>query len=118
MKIKSYLYLFIPILLFGTFFMWKLIDQSQLIATFPLDYRNDVSSHMGKLFFLDKYGYNELIPNWYHGFYLFTTYPPGWYLMVLPLQKVLDNVQLVTYVSIVFLLKPDESIVTGYFILK
>lgn len=96
-------YLVPPVIILGLFFIIKLIDQSKIIKIFPLDYRNDWASHIAKLFFLDSFSYNQVIPYWYNGFFLFKAYPPGWYYFALPFQKLFENPQLVAYFSLILL---------------
>ncbi|MFH0936523.1 MAG: hypothetical protein V1815_02500 [Candidatus Woesearchaeota archaeon] len=103
MKDKLDKILLFPIIIMGVYFIYRLIDQSQIITNFPLDYTNDISAYITMLFFLAKYGYNALIPNWYNGFILFKIIQPGWYLYTLPIYLLTKNILLATYISLVSL---------------
>ena len=43
---------------------------------FPFDFANDHSAHLARLFFLNEFGFGQLIPHWYGGFYLLKFYHP------------------------------------------
>lgn len=111
-------FLYIPVFLLSIYLLFRLADTSALINNFPLDFANDLSAHLARLHFLSEYGYHELIPNWYNGFgyILFQTYPPGYYFAALPLYKVLDNVQLTAYISLILIY--ILSFLAVYFIFK
>lgn len=94
---------YIAIILLGIILIYKLIDEAKLIWIFPLDFTNDWSSHMAKLFFLAKYGFYNLVPNWYNGFILFKLYAPGWFFFTLPIYYVAKNLQLATYISLLII---------------
>ncbi|MBI2106383.1 hypothetical protein HYT57_00205 [Candidatus Woesearchaeota archaeon] len=98
-------FLYIPVFLLSIYLLFRLIDTSSLINNFPLDFANDLSAHLARLHFLSEYGYHNLVPNWYNGFeyILFQTYPPGFYFAALPLYKLLNNVQLTAYISLVLI---------------
>lgn len=96
-KIDKWLYFGIIIL--AVFFVFRLIDHSQLLSQFPFDYNNDIAAHMGQLYFLKQYGFHGFVSNWYNGFVLFYAYPPAWYYFTLPLYNFLSNIQLATYAS-------------------
>ncbi|MEM4267004.1 MAG: 6-pyruvoyl-tetrahydropterin synthase-related protein [Candidatus Nanoarchaeia archaeon] len=91
------------IMILAAILIYKLIDQAKLIWIFPLDYTNDWASHMAKLFFLAKYGYYNIVPNWYNGFVLFKLYAPGWFFFTLPIFYLTNNIQLTTYLSLLIL---------------
>lgn len=95
--------LLFPIIIMGIYFIYRLIDLSKIITYFPLDYTNDISSYIGMLFFLVKYGYNAIIPNWYNGFILFKIIQPGWYFYTLPIYLITKNILLATYISTISL---------------
>ncbi|MEW6294766.1 MAG: 6-pyruvoyl-tetrahydropterin synthase-related protein [Candidatus Diapherotrites archaeon] len=86
----------------ATFFLsiliFKLIDLAHIIFLFP---KEDYSVHLAKLFFFSKYGFHELVPNWYDGFILFQHYPPGFYFYSILFYKLLGNLQLAFYFSII-----------------
>jgi hypothetical protein len=100
---KDKLLLF-PIVIMGIYFMYRLIDQSQIINHFPLNYTNDLSAYIAMLFFLAKYGYNALVPNWYNGVYLFKVVQPGFYFYSLPIFWLTKNILLTIYLSLISLL--------------
>ncbi len=82
----------------------RLVDQSQVINNFPLDYSNDISSHMAQLHFLAKYGYYANVPDWYNGYILFQFYPPGWFLATLLPYLIIQDLELTAFLSIVAML--------------
>ena len=96
-------YLYIPLLIFGLYFIYRLIDQSNMINIFPLDKTNDIAPYLAMLYFLKQYGYHAIVPYWQNGFVLFQLYPPGWFYFVLPLYKLTNNLLLTTYISLVFM---------------
>jgi hypothetical protein len=93
----------IPIILLAANFLYRLIDFSKIIFTFPLDTINDVSSYIALVHFLDIYGFLGNVPNWYNGFILFNTYAPGWTFFTYPLYKITSNLLLSTYLSTILL---------------
>ena len=90
---------YFPIFILGIYLIIRLINQAQMIWTFPLDFTNDHTSYMAFLFFFAKYGYYKLIPYWYNGFILFKYTPPGWYFFTLPIYWITKNVQIAFYIS-------------------
>jgi hypothetical protein len=93
----------IPIILLGLNFIYRLIDFAKIITTFPLDYVNDISAYIALSHFFVKYGYLELVPNWYNGFILFNTYPPGYSFFMYPLILLTSNILLSTFLSAIIL---------------
>ena len=102
MKSTDKVFLF-GIILLGLNFLHRLIDASKWIKYFPLDITNDLSAYVSLLHFFDVYGYLANVPNWYNGFILFNTYPPGWVFFTYPIYKLLGNLILASYVSMVLL---------------
>jgi hypothetical protein len=88
---------FLPLL----YLIKRLIDESQITKVFPIDaFANDWSSHMARLFFLAKYGYHAVIPNWYAGHsILFQLYPPLWHHYALPWYYLFGNVQTAVFAA-------------------
>ncbi|MFH0805946.1 MAG: hypothetical protein V1901_03675 [Patescibacteria group bacterium] len=108
MNIKNYIKdkaLYIPVIILMIYFIIRLVNESVLVTNFPLDFSNDISSHIAKLYFLAKYGFHHVVPNWYNGFnyVLFESYPPGWYFSALPLYLLIGNVQLAAYISLILI---------------
>ena len=101
---KKYLedkYLYLPILILGIYLVIRLIDQSKIIWIFPLDKFNDWASYMAQLHFLKVCGFHNFCPYWYNGFISFQITQPGWYFFIYPLYLLLNNVQLITYLSLI-----------------
>jgi hypothetical protein len=96
-------HLYLSLVVFSLYFIYRLVDQSKLLRIFPLDKTNDVSSYMTMLHFLSEYGYHQVIPFWQNGFTLFQFYPPGWYYFALPLVKLGGSVLFATFVSLVLI---------------
>lgn len=91
------------IIIMGAYLIVRLIDQAKLMWIFPFDYTNDVSSFMGILHLLAKYGYHNIAPEWYGGYVLLKFYPPAWFFFTLPLYWLTKNVQIATYLSMLLL---------------
>ena len=110
--------LIVPVILLFFYLVFRLIDTSAMINNFPFDYANDLSAHLAKLFFLNNYGFYDIIPYWYNGFNytLFQSYPPGYYYAALPLLKIIKDVQLAGYISL--LLIYIFGFIAVYFLLK
>ena len=102
----SHTWLYLPIILLGFNFIFRLIDQSKLLWQFPLDFVNDLSSYMAQLFFLKACGVYQLCGYWYNGFTTFHLTPPAWYFFTFPLYWIFGDVKIATYVSmlLIFLL--------------
>src|SRR3989344_1570674 len=94
---------YLVIILLAIYLLIRLINQSSIITDFPFDFVNDISSHMAKVYFLDQYGFREIVPYWYNGYDLFKFYPPGWFFFTLPIYKLLNNIQLAAYTSILLI---------------
>ncbi len=94
-------FLYLPILIIGIYFLFRLIDQSKLIYIFPLDKYNDWSSYMAQLFFLKECGFHNFCNYWYNGFISFQLTQPGWYFFVYPVYLITNNVQLTAYLSLI-----------------
>jgi len=99
-NIKDY-YLYIPILALGIYFIFRLINQSQIMFIFPLDKYNDWSSYMAQLFFLKVCGFHNFCPYWYNGFINFQINQPGWYFFIYPIYLIINNIQLTVYLSLI-----------------
>ena len=95
-KLKSY-WLYLPILVMLFYFIYRLINQSQLLFYFPLDYFNDVSSYMAQLHFLKVCGFLNFCPYWYNGFISFVSTPPAWFFFALPFYNLFGDVKAATY---------------------
>ena len=94
---------YITIIILSIYLLIRLINQSSIITDFPFDYVNDISSHMAKVYFLDNFGFRGIVPYWYNGYELFKFYPPAWFFFTWPIYKVLNNIQLATYISIILM---------------
>src|SRR3990167_7651768 len=99
-NIKDF-YLYIPIIILGAYFIFRLINQSQIITTFPLDKYNDWSSYMAQLHFLKECGFHNFCSYWYNGFINFQINQPGWYFFIYPLYLITNNVQITAYLSLI-----------------
>ena len=74
-KIIEKLFYF-SIILLGLYLLIRLINQSQVMWIFPLDFANDYSAHIAKIHFLVKYGFSTIVPNWFNGFPVLKYYHP------------------------------------------
>lgn len=93
----------LPVIVFSLNLLYRLVDASKLITTFPLDYVNDLASYLAMVHFFDVYGFLQEVPNWFNGFILFNTYPPGWAVYTYFFYKVFGNLLLATYISTISL---------------
>lgn len=93
----------IPVFLLLIYFLYRLINQSKMIFTFPIDnVANDHSFHMLNLHLLQNYGFHNLIPNFLPcQMFLFKAYTPGWSFFALPIQLIFNNPQLVAYTLLI-----------------
>ena len=109
-------YLFIPaIIVFSAYFIYRLVDQSQMLWQFPLDFTNDWASYIAQLHFLKVCGFHAYCPYWFNGLTTFTLTPPGWFYFTLPLYALFGNILYATYSSmvIIFIISFVASIVLG-----
>ena len=95
--------LIVPIILLGLNLVYRLIDSAKMIWQFPFDAVNDFAAYIALLHFFDLYGYMGTVPEWYNGFTLFATYPPGWVFFTYPIYLVTEHLLLSAYLSIIFL---------------
>ena len=93
----------IVVIILSLYLLIRLIDQSKIITDFPFDFVNDISSHMAKVYFLDNFGFRNIVPYWYNGYDLFKFYPPGWFFFTWPIYKILNNIQLAAYISMILI---------------
>ena len=94
-------WLYLPIFVMSIYFLYRLVDQSQLLFYFPRDYVNDISSYMAQLFFLRECGFLNFCQYWYNGFISFSFTPPGWFLFALPFYYLFGDVKIATYFTMV-----------------
>lgn len=94
---------YLPILILGVYLVIRLINQSQMLFTFPFDSKNDLPTYMTFLYWLKVYGYHEFVPHWLNGFVLFDVYPPGWFFFAYPLYLLTNNLLYTTYISILLM---------------
>lgn len=95
--------LYFPIFTLLVFFVYKIIERARNLWYFPLDFTNDISSYVTNLFFLAKYGFHNIAPNWYNGFYPFKIITPAWYYFTLPFYKITNNVILSSFISMILI---------------
>lgn len=95
--------LIISNIVLGVYFLFRLVDQSQMISTFPLDFTNDWSSYIAQLHFLKVCGFHNLCSYWYNGFISFQITSPGWFFFALPIYLLIDNILLSTFISLILL---------------
>lgn len=94
---------YFPVIILLVYFIFRLINQSQMINMFPLDYTNDVSAYMAMLFFLVKYGFHNISPYWYNGYPVLLTFPPGWFFFTLPLYYLFKDVKAAAFISLILM---------------
>ncbi len=93
---KRHLYLFIFILIIIT--ILELLQLSKITSYFP---STDLSSHIANIYFINNYGFHEIIPNWYNGYISFLVYPPGLFFLSIPFYKIINNPQIVLYILLI-----------------
>lgn len=96
--------LIISNLILFIYLVYRLINQSKILKFFPLDITNDISSHIGQLYFLKACGFHNLCQYWYNGYELFKFYPPGWFFFSYPLLEIFKKPELAAYISIILML--------------
>ncbi|MDP3729006.1 MAG: 6-pyruvoyl-tetrahydropterin synthase-related protein [bacterium] len=89
----------IPIILLVGNFIYRLINFAKIITIFPLDKVNDISSYITLVYFFKEYGFLGFVPDWYNGFILFNTYPPGWVVYDYLFYITIGNLLLATFIS-------------------
>jgi hypothetical protein len=93
-------YLMIISILLLIFLIWKLGERTLTLSEFPLEIPGDLSSYMGKLHFLNEYGYHGVVPNWYNGNYkLFLFDTPGWAFFTYPFLLLTNSIETATAIS-------------------
>lgn len=92
---------YFPIIALSIYFIIRLINQSQMIWFFPLDYTNDIPCYLAFLHWFKLYGFHGFVPNWFHGIILFDVYPPGWVFFAYPIYLITKNVLVTSYVSLI-----------------
>ena len=108
-------WLLVPIVILLVYFIYRLIDQSNLLSYFPMDYTNDISSYMAQLHFLKECGFLNYCPYWYNGFTSFNFTPPGWFFFALPFYYFFGDVKIATYITMIlsFLLAFSVIFIAG-----
>ncbi|MBI2148945.1 hypothetical protein HYU23_04645 [Candidatus Woesearchaeota archaeon] len=104
-------WLYWPVLILLIYFFYRLIDQSQLIFHFPLDYNNDISAYIAQLHFLKECGFHNFCQYWYNSFIAFQITPPGWFYFALPFYYLFGNITLATYTTLLL------SFILSFFII-
>ncbi|MEK6974031.1 MAG: hypothetical protein AABW41_02235 [Nanoarchaeota archaeon] len=90
-------WLILPIIILAAYFLFRVIDEFQMVSYFPIDnIANDYSGHMARLYFLKEYGFHNIVPNWFNGFPILKSYPFLWHFFALPFLYIFNNVQLAT----------------------
>ena len=92
--------LFFSILIFVSYFLYRLYDLSLVLYSYPLDSVNDMASYITQLYFLDVCGYHQFCPYWYGGFVSFLITPPGWFFFAYPFYFITHNAQFGFYFSV------------------
>ena len=99
MKTINDKWLYFPIVILFIYFIYRLIDQSQIIYYFPFDYINDVSSYMAQLHFLKVCGFHNYCPYWYNGFIAFNFTSPALFFFALPFYYLFGDVKIALYTT-------------------
>ncbi len=100
---KCLLVLIIPV---AMLFLLNLYKIAHLIKYFPISsnrFFGDAASYMARVFFLDNYGFHSFVPYWYNGIISFLNYPPGWFFFTLPIYKVVKNIPLSFFISLIII---------------
>lgn len=78
----------------------KLIQTAIDFCRFPFHSIVDLEGRVIFLFFLNKYGFHQLINDAYHHIILFKAYPPGWYYFTLPFHIISGNLLVAIFLSL------------------
>ena len=91
---------YFPIAVFTIILVIKFIQLSEIINYFPFNI--DLGGYMTSIYFLAKFGYHQVVQNWYEGnFILFQAYPSSWFFFSLPIYYLVGkNTQLAAFISI------------------
>src|SRR3989344_3099192 len=91
---------YFPIAIFTIILVIKFIQLSEIIHYFP--FNTDLGGYMTSIYFLAKFGYHQVVQNWYEGsFILFQIYPATWFFFSLPIYYLVGkNAQLAAFLSI------------------
>src|SRR3989338_2124993 len=93
--------LYIPLAVFSAIMIYVLAVSASLTKYFPLWSAGDLPIHIANIFFLGKYGFHNVVPNWYNGFALFELYSPGWSYLGLFLYKITSSYLLAIYAALI-----------------
>lgn len=93
--------LYIPLAVFSAIMIYVLAVSASLTKYFPLWSAGDLPIHIANIFFLDNYGFHNIVPNWYNGFALFELYSPGWSYLGLFLYKIINNYLFTVYAALI-----------------
>ncbi len=97
-------WLIIPTIILLAYLMIRLVDQSQIIDTFPLDTTNDWSSYMAQAHFLKVCGFHNSCPYWYGGFTSFLAGSPGTSFFIISLDLMIHNLNAAAYAGLIIIL--------------
>ena len=89
---------YVPIISLFSYLIYRIVNQSKILFIFPLDNPNDVCAYMAHLFFLKTCGLLQQCPYWYGGFKTFTTIPPGWFVIALPIYNATKDILFTTWI--------------------
>jgi len=89
----------------------RLVDLSTIVAYFPFDYTNDITSYLGQLHFLKVCGFHEICPYWYNGFKAFLVTPPGWYFFAFPWYILTGSASMALYISVILMLVISVAVI-------
>lgn len=78
-------------------FCWTFIQ----LSAYPSEGISDASNHISFLFFLIKYGFHEVVPNYWNGFVLFSRYAPVWHFLALPSYYLTGSIVWATFISLI-----------------
>ena len=101
MKKNKNFYYTIPIISLSIYFLVRLINQSKITKIFPFDFANDYSAHMAKIFFLNNYGYGEIVPLWWNGFPLLKFYHPVSTYYGNIFYSITNNIQIAIFIALI-----------------
>ncbi|MBU4502549.1 MAG: hypothetical protein KKA79_08175, partial [Nanoarchaeota archaeon] len=100
LKEKYYLFGIIGLIII---FLSKFISFTKLLINCSILKIGDLSDHIPEIYFLAKYGYLNIVPDWYNGFRLFEAYPPGWSFFVYPFYYLFNNLEAAVYIACILL---------------
>jgi len=95
-------YFLLPSVVFLIVIFYKFYLLFPITQFFPFAI-GDLTQRLAQLSFFQEYGFFGSVPNWYDGFTLFRSYPPGWFYFTSIFSFFTSNLLVSVYLSLVFI---------------